>query len=363
MEENKHMSDLNAQPSANRYDDQDFDLFEVISILWQGKFWIAGAITISLLLGLLYVSTTHERWTSKARIIAPEYRDIQLISDYLQQLKPVFGDDFGHAMEAVNVSSADDIFKRFMTLFNSPDNKYEYVLSSDLIQNNFRANQAADNAMRNMAESIKSGTERNDTQVFELTISSWSADSSRTLLENYINFTSSKTAEQIHANLESLLEQRTKELKRSLEFLTANTKNRITTSIDHLSHSLAIASAAGIEVPIVDPGTGNAEEFMINMGTRAIKAKIEELKSIENFAVIEPKLLTLQNQLAASANVNMEGVEHFKPYETVQAPTTPLFRDHPKKAIAIVISLFIGGIVGCIYVLIAHAIHMRKHKI
>lgn len=357
------MTDSNIPPSLYKDDHDDFDLFDLVTILWQGKLWIAGTVAVSVLAGFLYLFTTDELWTSQARVIVPDYRDIQLISDYSQQLKPVFGDDFDNAVRSIKIDSANDIFKRFIILFNSPDNKHEYLSNNVLIKNHFQADQALDGAIHEIAQSIHASGGRNDTESFDLVLSSWSAESSRNLLGKYINFTSAKVAEQIHANFETLLNQRIKELKRSSALLTNNTRNRIKTSIDHLSHSLAIASAAGIEKPIVDPGTGGGEEFMINMGTKAIGAKIQELKAIENLAVIEPRLLTIQNQLVASADVHLELPDHFQPYEKIQTPTSPLFRDHPKKTLIMIIALFVGGVMGCAGVLVAYAIRSRRHKI
>ena len=173
----------------------------------------------------------------------------------------------------------------------------------------------------------------------------------------YIQFSNKKVADDFQQNISSMVTQRIAELKQTKSTLELSTKNRINREIERLSHSLAIAKAANVNTPIVDPGT--KDEFDINLGTRAIEAKITELKSMENLAVIEPALLTVQNQLSAAESVDLSQTPAFEAYKFIQTPTEPLSRSHPKTLLILLACMMIGGIVGVVAVIIKNSV--RAH--
>src|SRR5690606_23677363 len=316
-----------SQPIHPTYDDE-IDLWQLAVSLWEGKYWIIGITLLFVLAGFSYVKVAEEEWQSTAKVIEPDYRRYQEILAYTHRLEPVFGNQYANRIKNLNFDTSEEVFKRFITYYNSPDNKREFLKSHLDFQSHLQnaENEAA--LLNQWSKGITASSNKSTPNEFELTFTATRATDSSDLLTEYVRFSNSQVAEDFHQNIASMLTQRIGELERIKSTLGLNTRNRSSRAIERLSHSLAIAKAANINAPIVDPGT--TDEFNINLGPRAIGAKIAELKSLKNLGVIEPGIITVQNQLSAAGNIDLSQRPVFEAYKFIQTPAVPLSRSHPK---------------------------------
>lgn len=344
------------QPSQPTYDDE-IDLWQLTVTLWEGKYWIIGITFLFILAGGSYAKFSDEQWDSTAKVITPDYSRYQEILTHTRRLEFAFGSQFNDRIKDLNFGNSEEVFNRFITLYNSPDNKQEFLKDHTLFQQQLKDTQNEAALLNSWLVNINATSNKNTPHEFELSFMGKTAADSRSLLMDYIQYSNNKMAEDFQDNVTSMVNQRVDELKQTLENLEFNTRNQVAREIERLTHSLSIARAANINAPINDPGT--KDEFDINLGTRAIQAKIEELKSLKNLAVIEPGILSLRNQLASAESIDLSTPPSFYAYKFTQAPSEPLSRSKPKTLLILLACLIIGGIVGMVIVIIKNSI--RSH--
>jgi LPS O-antigen subunit length determinant protein (WzzB/FepE family) len=358
----EHPTHNQPYPSAHSSYDDEIDLWQLVSTLWAGKLWIIGIAIICGLLGLWFAKTTEEEWTAKAQVIAPDYADFQQATEYTQKLLPILDDKtLEEKIKAIKFNDGDAAFTRFISLFNSIDNKKEFLQQHEILDQYKKAQGpdagSEEKILARWASSITAAAPKTEPNNFDLSATSWTATNSQKLLADYIDFTNNQVIKELQVNLTSLLATRVNELESQLSTREYNAKMNIEREINRLTHSLAIAKAAGIQTPIVDPGTKDV--FEINLGQKAIQAKITELKSITNLAVMNVEILNIQSQLAEAEAIEFSSLPVFNSYKFTQRPAVPLSRDAPKTILIILAGIIVGGILGVIYVLLSHAIRSR----
>jgi len=340
--------------------DDEIDLWQLMVTLWEGKYWIIGITFLCCVAGLGYVKLSEERWNSTAKVIKPDYSRYQEVLAYTRRLEPAFGNQFNDRIKDLGFGNSEEVFKRFITLFNSADNKREFLKEHPLFLQQLGDSQDETKLMNSWINNIAASSNKNAPDEYELSFMGRTARDSQSLLMDYIRFSNNKMAHDFQDNLGSMVAQRIEELKRTLKTLEINTQSQIYREIERLTHSLAIAKAANINTPIVDPGT--KDEFDINLGTRAIEAKIAELKSLKNLAVIEPAMLNVRNQLTVAESIDLSTSPSFESYKFIQTPEEPLSRAHPKTLLILLASLVIGGAMGVVIVVIKNTIRVHTQS-
>lgn len=360
-----HSQPYSPAHSPNAYDDE-IDLWQLVSTLWAGKLWIIALAVACGLLGLWFAKTTEEEWTAKAQVVAPDYADFQEATESTQKLLPIFdGKVLEEKIATIKFNDGDAVFTRFISLFNSSDNKKEFLQQHDVFDQ-YKAAQGADEEneekiLVRWSSSITATAVKAEPKNFDLSAVSWTATNSHKVLVDYINFTNNQVIKELQMNLTSLLANRVNELESQLRTREQNAKMNIEREINRLTHSLAIAKAAGIQTPIVDPGTRDI--FEINLGQKAIQAKITELKSITNLAVMNVEILNIRSQLAEAEAIEFNSPPVFNSYKFTQRPAAPLSRSAPKTILIILAGIIVGGIIGVIYVLLSQAIRSRNKTV
>lgn len=354
-------------PSAHSSYDDEIDLWQLVTTLWAGKLWIIGIAVVCGLLGLWYAKTTEEEWTAEAQVVAPDYADFQQATEYIQKLLPILDSTtFEEKTKAINFHDAEAVLKRFISLFSSVDNKREFLLEHEIFDQ-YKKTQGSDaeseeKVLARWASNITAAAPKTEPNNFNLSATSWTAANSQKLLADYIEFTNNQVINELQINLRSLLATRINALKSQLKTQEYDAKMNIEREINRLTHSLAVAKAAGIQTPIADPGV-TRDIFEINLGQKAIQAKIDELKSVTDFAVMNVNILNTQNQLNEAEAIELSSSPVFNSYKFTQRPAEPLSRDAPKTLLIILAGIIVGGIIGVIYVLLSHAIRSRTKAV
>src|SRR5690554_1750245 len=214
--------DTSFDPSTRYTQDDEIDLWQLMETLWDGKYWIIGITLLLTTLGFIYTLQAEEEWIAQAKVVSPDYVDHQKVVNYTQQLQPAFGVDFAERIKLLKFNDSDEVFNRFITLFNSTDNKHEFLNDHPTFDKYLKDQQTEDprQTLNNWQGRISaSTTTKGATEEFNLSFSSWSADTSHTFLVDYVNFTNTKVINTLVDNIEQLIAARTSELNRTLETL------------------------------------------------------------------------------------------------------------------------------------------------
>ncbi|MGL4830700.1 MAG: GNVR domain-containing protein, partial [Vibrio sp.] len=152
------------------------------------------------------------------------------------------------------------------------------------------------------------------------------------------------------------------ELAQQEKNLLQQAQLRLLVELERTQYALNIAEAADIKQPVQN--LGEQEIFAINIGSRALKAKVDALKSIKDLSVFEPRLAILQSKLSQFdlETLSAEAKWSVNGFYYLDQPEQPLTRDKPKRALIVVFGGLLGGILGVAIVFLKLAFRSEEGK-
>lgn len=358
-----HSSPIAIPPNLTQHD--EIDLRELLRALWGGKITIVLSTFICAIAAIGYAMTAQEWWTSTAKVTAPQPQDLAAYQQQVQQFQPIFDlyqdDGSVQANKELDALVAPNmLFHQFVDEFNSTDNKRDFLQSAPEFQKIFQATQEDATS-----EGVDDETERRayaqwfdkiDAQLAEknqapyiLSFQAMSPDSSTELLTGYIHFVSQNVRQDALNNLSTMVENKRHELMQRKRILEAQATQRLKVEAERTEYALDIAQAARIDKPI--ESYNDDELFAINTGSKALAAKRDALKSIDNLSLIEPRLQQLDSKLEMLNHLKVDKKAQFQTFSYLEHAESPISRDKPKKALIAVLGVLLGGMIGVAIVL------------
>jgi len=352
----------------------EIDLKELFSTLWQGKLLIIVTTLLFSVAAIGYALTAQEWWSAKATVSQPQLQGIASYQQAVKRYQPLF--DVYQEDGSIIVSEALDllidpevIFKRFIQEFNANGTKRRFMQTNPTfltLQKQMMEQNNDPEVMQKLYEEWferiqASAVDKKANDIFTLSFQSVDKASSLTLLNDYIQFVNQTLNQQLNANLISILTAKYGELAQQEKNLQQQAQLRLHVELERTQYALSIAEAADIKQPVQN--LGEQELFAINIGSRALKAKVDALKSIKDLSVFEPRLAILQSKLSqfdletlsADAKWSVSGLYY------LDQPEQPLTRDKPKRALIVVFGGLLGGILSVAMVLVRFA--FRKEEL
>ncbi|WP_154172884.1 LPS O-antigen chain length determinant protein WzzB [Vibrio metoecus] len=353
----------------------EIDLRELFSALWQGKWLIIMTTLLFSLTAIGYALTAQEWWSAKATVSQPQLQGIASYQQAVKRYQPLF--DVYQEDGTIIVSNALDslvapklIFQQFIQTFNANGTKRRFM------QNNptFLTLQKQMLEQTNDPEVIQklyeewfdriqaSAVDKNTNDIFTLSFQSVDKASSLTLLNDYVQFVNQTLNQQLNDDLISTLAAKYGELTQQEKNLLQQAQLRLQVELERTQYALTIAEAADIKQPVQN--LGEQELFAINIGSRALKAKVDALKSIKDLSVFEPRLAILQSKLS-QFDLEMLSAEpkwSVNGFYYLDQPEQPLTRDKPKRALIVVLGGLLGGMLGVAIVLVRFAFKSEEEK-
>ncbi|HDZ9459885.1 TPA: LPS O-antigen chain length determinant protein WzzB [Vibrio cholerae] len=351
----------------------EIDLKELFSALWQGKWLIIMTTLLFSVAAIGYALTSQEWWSAKATVSQPQLQGIASYQQAVKRYQPLF--DVYQEDGSIIVSEALDllidpevIFKRFIQEFNANGTKRRFMQTNPTfltLQKQMMEQNNDPEVMQKLYEGWferiqASAVDKKANDIFTLSFQSVDKASSLTLLNDYIQFVNQTLNQQLNANLISILTVKYGELAQQEKNLQQQAQLRLHVELERTQYALNIAEAADIKQPVQN--LGEQELFAINIGSRALKAKVDALKSIKDLSVFEPRLAILQSKLSqfdletlsADAKWSVNGFYY------LDQPEQPLTRDKPKRALIVVLGSLLGGMLGVAVVLVRFAFRREE---
>ncbi|EJL6492780.1 LPS O-antigen chain length determinant protein WzzB [Vibrio cholerae] len=343
----------------------EIDLKELFSALWQGKWLI---IIITLLFGVAaigYALNAQEWWSAKATVSQPQLQGIASYQQAVKRYQPLFDvyQEDGSIIVSETLDSLIDpevIFKLFIQEFNANGTKRRFMQTNPTfltLQKQMLAQANDPEAMQKLYEEWfdriqASAVDKNSNDIFTLSFQSVDKASSLTLLNDYVQFVNQTLNRQLNANLISTLTAKYGELIQQEKNLLQQAQLRLQVELERTQYALSIAEAADIKQPVQN--LGEQEIFAINIGSRALKAKVDALKSIKDLSVFEPKLAILQSKLSQFdlEMLSAEAKWSINGFYYLDQPEQPLTRDKPKRTLIVVLGCLLGGMLGMVIVFV-----------
>ncbi|EOX4258808.1 LPS O-antigen chain length determinant protein WzzB [Vibrio cholerae] len=345
----------------------EIDLKELFAALRQGK-WLIIIITLLFSVAAIgYALTAQEWWSAKATVSQPQLQGIASYQQAVKRYQPLF--DVYQEDGTIIVSNALDslidpklIFQEFIQTFNANGTKRRFMQTNPtfLTLQKQILDQTDDPEVMQMLyeewfERIKASEVGKNNDTFTLSFQSVDKASSLTLLNEYIQFVNQTLNQQLNDDLLSTLATKYGELTQQEKNLLQQAQLRLHVELERTQYALSIAEAADIKQPVQN--LGEQELFAINIGSRALKAKVDALKSIKDLSVFEPRLVILQSKLSQFdlETLSAETKWSVNGFYYLDQPEQPLTRDKPKRALIVVFGGLLGGMLGVAMVLVRFA--------
>nr|WP_238687878.1 Wzz/FepE/Etk N-terminal domain-containing protein [Vibrio cholerae] len=367
-------------PNPNQYTnnayliDDGFGSKELFHALLDGKWTIVVFVFIFSFSAITYSLIAQEWWSSKATVSQPQLQDIAGYQQAVKRYQPLF--DVYQEDGTIIVSEALDslidpevIFKRFLQEFNANGTKRRFMQTDPvfLALKKELFNQDKAELLQNFYEQwfdrIKAvAVDKKEDGVFTLSFQSVDQTSSLTLLVEYLHFVNQTINQQLHNDLSNTLVAKFGELKQQETNLLQQAQLRLQVELERTQYALMIAESADIKQPVQN--LGEQEIFAINIGSRALKAKVDALKSIKDLSVFEPRLAILQSKLSQFdlETLNSDTKWSINSFYYLDQPEQPLTRDKPKRALIAVLGALLGWMLGVAIVLVRYVFRREEER-
>jgi chain length determinant protein (polysaccharide antigen chain regulator) len=320
---------------AQNNDSEQFDLIDLILQLWRGKLLICAFIAIAIVIAGIYVTTAKQKWTSTAIITQP---DAAQIGSYSNALNIVYGSSTTNANAAPKLADIQvGVFGRFSAALSALAGSLENQEIPEMLK---------------LDPVIK-------TQVFPLQISytSASAEAAQKKLALYIQKIDEQVAKELFIDLKGNIAQQIESLSNSLSNQEKLSQEQKDLRIRQIAEALQYAEAAKISSPQIQQTQDVTQDTLFLLGSEALQSMIERestrpLVYSDDYYLNKQKLLDIEKLKIDPASIHA--------YRYVMKPDLPVRKDSPKKAIALILAVLLGGVVGAGVVLGRNA--LRNHK-
>lgn len=366
------MSTLHIQPNndpslynnyASQFSNNEIDLLNLIGILWHGKKLIISTVLIFAITGFFIAVLLPQKWTSRAEITPAEKIQWAELQKTLTALD---------VLEVKSTIKRDDVFNLFLKKFNSQSLREEFLKNSPLVTGKLQAANTDPEELRRgivlLAQkmtAVNNATAKNSGespyQSWTLSFSAPTASEAQEILNSYIDYVSGLVVQETLDTLRSEVELKKAFEKDSLAMERQRMKTLHETTIQKLNYSLEVANAAGIKRPVYSNGQAVQDDpdYSITLGADGIAEKLKIEKSIADVTRLNAQFLNREYRLAELEKWNVADVK-FTPFKYQLSPALPTKKDGPGKALILVLSVLIGGLIACTLVLTRHALKQRK---
>ncbi|RWR01204.1 chain length-determining protein [[Pantoea] beijingensis] len=298
--------------------DDELDLLDIIAQLWSGKKIIISAVVIMIILAVIYLFTAKEKWTSEAILTQPSAGQVANYNAALNVLYSQYPQD--------KLAIADlqrQLFSRFSASISA--------LSGEL--------QNQEEPLNLVAEPVTVG--RDDP--LSIRFSAVSAKEAQTMLTHYIKRVNDDVVDDYGADIKRNLSVKARELAESLaaqERVAADKKQK---RIDVIKQAVKVAQDSNITESPLRQAEFLSDDTLYLLGAKALQAMItnEATKPL----VLDDNYYNTQRALFLINNLKIQ-VDNLQSFRYIMQPDLPFRRDSPKRALTLILSVMLGGIIG-----------------
>ncbi|TEW56486.1 chain length determinant-like protein [Psychromonas sp. RZ22] len=381
--ESFHQGHLN-MPVYQQIEDDEIDLRELIKVIWDYK-WLTAVMCVLAIVGsVFYALNAQEWWVAKGKVIQPQLNDVAELYSQTERVKAVLkagelkGElDNGEANIPVSFSNLFEphvLFANFINTFNSSINKKEFLESNPVflaflkyhkIELPTNETTAENQLVRQTYQTTLNGwlqeiNASQDPKTKEATLSfrTDGKHSSSDLLNKYIDFIANKVKENQLEKFSLFVDSSQNELEVAIAMSEARVKLELQVLLKKTELAYKIASQSGMND--YKPNLNVEEDlFQINLGAKALKSKVEVLKSIKDLSILDPNIAKMKITLNTLKDLHNVNNQSFTPYRYLENVEPPLNRAAPKRALIVVLATLLAGMVS-IFIALVHFYMVRK---
>jgi len=310
---------------------EQVDVFDLLIQIWRGKWIVAAAIVFSLIIAGAYLAFAKEKWTSVAVISSP---DAGQIVDYTSAMTILTNDDH------FDISG---IQQRVIGRFNSAFSALSETLDNQDIPEKLTISTAVQGQPLPLKVTYQGTTAREAQQK----------------LAEYIQQVDELIAKELVDDLEINIKSRTDDLVASLTTQEKVAQEQKDLRIKQIMQALSVAKESEIHAPQVQQADNVSQDNMFLLGSAALESMIKN-ESSRPLVFTDDYYKTRQNLLdLKTIDIKPDTIHS---YRYVMKPSLSIHRDSPRRALALILAVLLGGIVGSGFVLMRNALRNYQPK-
>ncbi len=316
---------------ARSSDPEQIDLIDLVLQLWRGKWLIAAFVAIAIAIAAVYLMIAKEQWSSTSIITQP---DSAQIGTYSTALNILYGNS---APRLPDVQA--NVFNRYNAAFSA--------LAGTLENKEKPEKLTIEPVVKGQATPLL------------VTYASDSAEAAQKQLALYIQQIDEQIGKELYSDLKDNIEQQVATLKVSIENQEEISQEQKDLRIKQLSEALKYAQAAGVTKPQIQQTQDVTQDSMFLLGTDALSTMVERESSRPltfggDYYQNKQRLLDIDKLQLDAKSIHA--------YRYVMKPDLPIRRDSPKRAIVLILSVLLGGLIGSGVVLGRNAMRNYQRK-
>ena len=365
----------------------EIDLLELVKIIWSYKWVTTFMCTLAIVGSVFYALTAQQWWVAQGKIIEPQLNNVGVLYAHSEKVKTLIkfaseGNDKNDKNDKTSyISPLEDLFipetlfLNFINEFNSSINKKQFLETNEVfltflkkneiqIPTNAKTlenrliNQAYKGTLKVWRDGISASLD-NKTQEATLSFRTDGQDSSAELLNQYINFVGNKVKVSQLAKLSLFIGSSINELEVSVNMAEWNAKQDLDLLSKKVEYAYQIASTSDLTNYTASISSENSL-FEVNLGAKALKAKLEVLKSLKDLNMLNPNIAKMKRTLIELHSLDNVDEDDFAPYRYLESVEAPLARAKPKRALIVVLATLLAGMLSIAIALLHHSLTKKE---
>jgi len=336
------MSHHEGNSAGQRHAPAQIELFDLICVLWRGKYTIIACIVLGLAAASVYVFSGHQRWTSIAVIAPPEAGQVANYTNTMMAIYPTEGLRTQHDVNASFLPRLADvqsnIFERFTNL--------AAVLSE-------RENISVENVKPVANQPLYRPLP------LQLSATAESPEKARAALTSFISETDRLSAKQLSDDLLVNIESRERGLAASLEVQSRIAEEQKARRLAELKRALEQAKQSGIVAPQTSLSDDLPPDFMYLLGSDTLTVMLKNVSA-------QPLAFSAEYDNVREQILNLEMVKSkMKPvstYSYVLEASTPSQPDATKGKQVFILAFLLSALCGVAILLLRNAIRNYRSR-
>lgn len=348
----------NKETLPQQYQDEEIDLFELASVLWDRKWLIIGITLVVIALATTYLVVTPKVYEVKVVVSETQATNLAQLNVGGQQLG-------GYAQDV----SSDFAFALFQKKLDSRSLVMEYFKSN--VEPVYRANGASQSA-NTLLDSVflkLISVVKPSSQNAYLTVSMQYTDPrlAAEWLNGYLGLIEQKAKEELVESAKKFIALALDEHEQQITALRATYARSLQDKIIRLDEAYKIAKSLDIKRPMASAINGkerssNLDESLLYIrGADVLGANIESLKSRKKIDPFISDIRPIQESInyLNSISYDVDALEVVNFDEWAYEPERSV---KPKKMLVLVLAGLLGGMLGVFVALIQGMLSKRRHK-
>ncbi len=360
------------QPSNNVVNqDDEIDLVALMFSLWKRKWTIIWTAIVFAIASIGYVFVTPQVWTSTAVVTAPQMKNIV---NYLGQIQQYTSIGNQYTKLPSYLFDQSWLFDKFKNVLLSKEYQMFYLKQTDYYKDAIKQGKNPHQILNELFKDIKINKfDPKDVPVafngITVSFSGSTPEVAQKLLSGLIENADHYAKQNIFENQVARVNDLHAGLELEIERIQENVKAAKENKIQLLEQALQIAKKAGIKnYQLVGETNGHVgvnplldDNLLFMLGEKNLMAQLESLKSSPY--VYPTRYYQIKAQLEALMKLtdNDKPVK-FQTYTYQDAPSYPVSRTKPKRAIIVVAGTVAGGVVGVLIALFMNAVATYRRK-